>query len=72
MGKHHYNIFKPLWLCLVLRKYRGKCDGKKMKMKIRRKEKVEKNKNRFKINKLFLYTILNSFYLFYLFYIKTK
>ena len=37
--------------CLVFEKFKGK--------------KYEKNKNRFKIKKLFLYIYLNSFNLFY-------
>lgn len=45
--------------CLVLGKLEGKCENKKIKRKSRRK-----TKNRFKVNKLFLYTTLNSFHLF--------
>ena len=45
--------------CLVLVKFEGKCENKKIKRKSRRK-----TKNRFKVNKLFLYTTLNSFHLF--------
>ena len=43
-------------------KFEGECEGKKIEMKSKRKE---KRKNKFKVNKLFLYIILNSLYLFY-------
>ena len=55
-------------LCLVPRK----CKGKKRKRKSGRKEKTTENKNRFKINKLFLHVASNSFHLFSLFNIKSK
>ena len=46
-------------LCLVFKKFEGKCKGKKIK----RESEKKKIKNRFKINKLFLYVFSNSFYL---------
>ena len=62
-----------LWLCLVPKKFEEKCKGKKIEEKSRRKKRVkENNKNRFKVNKLFLYTTSNSFHLFLLFDIKIK
>ena len=50
-----------LRLCLVHRKF----ERKKIDKKIKKKKKVKKNKkNRVEIDKLFLFTTLNSFYLF--------
>ena len=46
--------------------------GKKIERKNRRKEKVKENKNRFKVNKLFINTSSNSFHLFFFFYINIK
>ena len=46
-------------LCLVP----IKCKENKKKKKNGRKEKTTKNKNRFKINKLFLHAVPNSFHL---------
>ena len=43
----------------------GKMRRKDNREENRRKEKVRKIKNRLKLNKLFLYTFSNSFYLFY-------
>ena len=43
-------------------KFERECEGKKIERKSERKEKI---KNKFKVNKLFLYTTLNSLYLFY-------
>ena len=40
------------------------------KENIEKKRKKNKEKNKFRINKLFLYVILNLFYLVYLFKIK--
>ena len=52
-------------LCLVVKKFEGKCKKKKKKKKKSgMKEKVKKNKNGFKINKLFLYIIKKLFYFF--------
>ena len=48
---------------VMKRKYKGKVEEKKWSRKI---------KNIFKINKLFLYTNPNLFYLFFLFYVKIK
>ena len=44
-----------LRLCLILRKFEGKCKGKKIQKKNRKKEKVKENKkkNRLKVDKLF-------------------
>ena len=61
-----------LRLCLVPGKYIGKCEGKKIERKNRRKEKTRENKNEFKINKLFLHIASNSFYLFSLSNINIK
>ena len=36
--------FFSLRLCLVLRKFEGKCKGKKIQRKNKRKEKVKENK----------------------------
>lgn len=36
------------------------------------REKLEEKKNRFELNKLLLYSSSNSFYLFFLFYMKIK
>ena len=58
--------------CLVFGKFEGKCKGKKIERKSKRKKKVKENKNRVKDDKLFLFTILNSFYLFELINIKIK
>ena len=52
-------------LCLIPKKFEGKCEGKKIKRKNVRKEKIEENKkNIFKIKKLFVYVSSNSFHLF--------
>ena len=59
-------------LCLVPRKYKGKCEGKKIERKNGRKEKTRENKNGFKINELFLHATSNLFYLFSLSNIKIK
>ena len=61
------NSFK---LCLVPKKYKGKCKGNKRKKGM--KEKTKENNNKFKINKLFLYDTSNLFDLFSLFNIKIK
>ena len=53
-----------LRLCLVLKKFKRKYKGKCIKRKNRIKEKMKKIKNRIKVNKLFFYTISNSFYLY--------
>ena len=53
------NSFK---LCLVPKKYKGKCKGNKRKNGM--KEKTKENNNKFKINKLFLCVILNLFIYF--------
>ena len=45
---------------------------KKIERKNGRKEKMKKNNNEFKINKLFLHAISSLFYLFSLFNIKIK
>ena len=51
--------WKFIYIDLVLEKFEGKCKGKKISRK------REKNiKNRFKVNKSFLYASLNPFYLF--------
>ena len=47
-----------------------KNERKKIERKIEGKKKLKKMKNRFKVNKLFLYVISNLFILFYIFYIK--
>ena len=44
-------------LCLVVDKFEGKYNRKEMERKI----KNNNNNNKFKVNKLFLYNILNSF-----------
>ena len=67
-----FHFFTSIRLCLVSRKYKRKCEEKKIKRKDGKKEKIKENKNRFKINKLFLHAISNSFYLFSLFNIKIK
>ena len=52
-------------LYLVLGKFKGKCERKEIERKNRSKDKMKENKkNKFKVNKLFLYTSLNSFHLF--------
>ena len=53
-------LFHFLTLRLIPKNFEGKCEGKRMEKKIERKKK--ENKNRFKINKLFLYYILNIFH----------
>ena len=50
--------------CLVPRKFEWKYKEKKIKRKNRRKKMWRKIKNRFKVNKLFLYANSNSFHLF--------
>ena len=60
--KEVYNIFSYFGLWKVQRKTREKSNKKKWK----------KVKDQFKINKLFLYIILNLFYIFFFFYIKIK
>ena len=40
--------FFSMFLCLVPRKFEGKCKGKKIKRKSRRKEKVKENKKQIK------------------------
>ena len=57
-------IIQEPWLCLVLQIFGEKCKIKKIERKNRKKYKVKENKNRFKIDKLFLYTISNSSHLF--------
>ena len=37
-------LFFKIMLCLVLEKFERKCEGKKIKRKSRRKEKVKENK----------------------------
>ena len=59
-------------LCLVPKKFKGKYKGKKIPKKSTRKEKKSKIKNTLKFDKLFLFVISNSFYLFSLIYIKIK
>ena len=46
--------------------------GKENRENLEGKKKWRKIKNRFKINKLFLYVTLNSFQIFELFYVKIK
>ena len=46
-----------------------KIEGKRLKER-RKKENVRKIKIRFKVNKLFLYAISNSFHIFFFFYVK--
>ena len=50
----------------------GKENHRKKKWMEKKSKKMKEDKNRFKVNKLFLYSILNSFYLFSLFHIKIK
>ena len=45
-------------------KFEGKYEKKKIERKSKGKENVKKNKNKFKVNKLFLYLTSNSFYFF--------
>ena len=60
-------------LCLVPKKFKGKYKGKKIPKKSTRKEKKKsKIKNTLKFDKLFLFVISNSFYLFSLIDIKIK
>ena len=61
-----------LRVCLVIEKIERKCKGKKTDRKSKRKKKVKENKNRIKDDKLFLFVILNLFYLFELINIKIK
>ena len=50
---------------MVLEKFEGKCKEKKIERKNKRKEKVkEDKKNGVKDDKLFLFAMSNSFYLF--------
>ena len=42
--KSGHNFWITLRLCLVLKKFEGKCKGKKIQRKNRRKEKVKENK----------------------------
>ena len=59
-------------LCLVLRKFEEKYEGKKIKRK-NGKKKWKKIKNRFKVfNKLFLYTSPNLFNLIFFYFLKIK
>ena len=78
-GLSHYlfsSLFLMLWkiihffykLCLVPENFEEKYDEKKSE----RKKKPSKIKNQFKINKLFLYTSLNSFLLILFYYTRIK
>ena len=67
--KIHVVFFGLLWLCLVMRKFKGKCEEKKIK---KRKIKGKKIKNGFKFNELFLYASPNSFHFFFFHYSKIK
>ena len=46
------------------RKFEGKCKGKKIQLKSRRKENVKEKKKRLKVDKLFFFVTSNSFSLF--------
>ena len=48
-----------LRLCLVFGKFEVKCEEKKIERKSKRIKNVKKNKNRFKVNKLF-YMLLQT------------
>ena len=45
-------------------KFKEKCEGNKIKRKSRGKKKTKEIKNKFKVNKLFLYITLNFFHRF--------
>ena len=53
-------------------KFDGKCEEKNIEMKSKRKKKQRKIKDALKINKLFLYISLNSFYFFLFIIAKLK
>ena len=58
-------FLKSFWLCLVPRKFEGKCKRKKRKLEKKKEKKKKKEiKSKFKIKKLFLFSISNLFYLF--------
>ena len=56
----HIHVLVNFTLCCGCGKFERKCEKKKIEMKSKKVEKVKKNKYIFKINKLFLYVILNS------------
>ena len=62
LGLNSFGQTKSLRLCLVLRKFEGKWQVKKIRRKIRRKEKMKENKNKVKLDILFLISTSNSFY----------
>ena len=51
-------------LCLVPRKFEGKCKGKKIQTKSRMKEKVNKKKKRLKVDKLIFLLLQTHFFYF--------
>ena len=52
-------MMEILRLCLVPGKFEGKYQGKDIGRKSKKKERKKKKINKFKVNKLFLYTFLN-------------